>query len=205
MTDLTPEQKFWGWFAAHEQELFHFDPMSVAQRERLFKQLAEAFANVNPDLSFEFGPCCEPREFVVSASGIKEAFPSVVALVNAAPNLPRWSLIAFRPRRGFATDVDIRGRRIHTDDVRFTLVDNGTVAGIRLFLPGYREDEVATKEIGYLLLDHMLGEFDVETRLGLITMHPLRAAELDSHSLSELPDLFDRLVSRLEGRTGQPS
>ena len=33
-----------------------------------------------------------------------------------------------------------------------------------------QEDDVDLKQIGYLLLDEALGEYDVETRLGLIKM-----------------------------------
>jgi hypothetical protein len=44
------------------------------------------------------------------------------------------------------------------------------MAGVYLFIPGFREDDVALKQIGYLFLDAALGEYDVETRLGLIKM-----------------------------------
>jgi len=90
--------------------------------------------------------------------------------------------------------------------VEFSLLDNGKVAGIRLFIPGFQEGDADWKQIGYLLLDDALGEFDVESHLGLIKMYPLEAATSEKrYSFLELPLLFDRLVSRLGGRSGMPS
>jgi hypothetical protein len=46
----------------------------------------------------------------------------------------------------------------------------------------------------------------VETRLGLIKMlSPDTRTEGDRYPLRKLPTLFDRLVTRLEGRSGRPS
>ena len=71
-----------------------------------------------------------------------------------------------------------------------------------------KPDDARYKQIGYLLLDEALGEFDVETRLGLIKMlapgDPV-AIEAERYPLSKLPSDFDGLVARLEGRSGKPS
>jgi hypothetical protein len=86
------------------------------------------------------------------------------------------------------------------------LLDNGKIAGIYLFIPGFREDDADLKQIGYLLLDETLGEYDVESRLGLIKMLPPDArTNGDRYPLAELPRLFDQLVARLEGRSGRAS
>jgi len=59
-----------------------------------------------------------------------------------------------------------------------SLVDNGKLAGIYLFLPGYVETDVTYKQIGYLLLDESLGEFDVETSVGMIQMLPPKSIRI---------------------------
>lgn len=203
MTTSQREEEFWNWFVLHEDELFSFDSEREGNREHLFDELASQLIKVDPDLCFEFGPSEMKREFVISADGIKRAFPAVVSLVKAAPALDRWKLIAFRPRRA-PNVVEIQGRRIDPSDVQFTLLDNGKMAGINLFLPGFREDEFAFKQIGYLILDEALGEYDVETRLGLIKMlSPETRTGGGRYPLIELPKRFDSLVSRLEGRQGE--
>ena len=202
---MTTQEEFWNWFIQHEGELFDFDPRREAERERIFDELAGELRKVDPDLAFEFGPNELRREFVVSAGGIKRAFPAVVSLVSVAPTLDRWQVIAFRPRRPPQV-VEFRGKRVDPDDVQFSLLDNGKTAGIYLFIPGFREGDVDLKQIGYLLFDGTLGEYDVETRLGLIKMFsPDTHTVGDRYPLADLPALFDGLVARLEGHRVRPS
>jgi hypothetical protein len=199
---MTPQQEFWNWFRKHEVELFDFE----ADRERLFDQLAAALQKVDQDLTFEFGPKQAKREFVISASGLKRAFPAVSALADAAPPLERWRVTAFRPRRTPVSTVEFCGKRVDPKDVGFSLLDNGKTAGIYLFIPGLREDDASLKQIGYLLLDETLGEYDVEARLGLIKMLPPETCtDGERYPLSDLPARFDQLLARLEGRSGRPS
>jgi len=206
MSKTTLQAAFWKWFIQHEPELFGFDPDQEIEHERLFDELAAELQKVNRDLTFEFGPNGPTREFVISAAGIREAFPAVVGLAGAAPVLERWRITPFRPRRPPIGAIEVDDHRVNTNDVQFSLVDNGKMAGIYLFIPGFREHDVALQQIGYLLLDEALGEYDVETRLGLIKMlSPDTRTVGDRHALAELPRLFDRLVSRLEARSGDPS
>jgi hypothetical protein len=193
----TPQQQFWDWFRQHELELLDFE----ADQERIFDQLAGEIQKVDPNLTFEFGPREEKREFVISAGGIKRAFSAVSDLVNAAPRLERWRVTGFRPRRPPGNIVEFRGKSVNPTDVQFTLVHNGKNAGIYLFVPGFREGDADLKQIGYLLLDDLLGEYDVETRLGLIEMLPPETATSGQrYPLSELPARFDELIAHLEGR-----
>jgi hypothetical protein len=68
-----------------------------AERERIFDGLAIELQKVDPNLAFEFGPNDPKREFVISAAGIRSAFPAFVSLAAAAPTLEKWKVIAFRP------------------------------------------------------------------------------------------------------------
>jgi hypothetical protein len=108
MTKMAVQQEFWNWFNRHEEELFAFE----ADQERIFDQLATALQRVDRDLTFEFGPRAAIREFVISAGGIKRAFPSVSALALAAPTLDRWRVMAFRPRRSLSNVVEFRGKHV---------------------------------------------------------------------------------------------
>ena len=203
---MTAQEEFWNWFVQHEAELFTLNPDREAERERVFDRLATELQKVDPDLTFEFGPNEPRREFVVSAGGIKRAFPAVTSLVNAAPPLDRWQVTSFRPRRTVSNLVQFRDKRVDPRDVQFSLLDNGKMAGIHLFIPGFQENDADLMQIGYLLLDQTQGEYDVESRLGLIRMlSPDARTAGDRYPLAELPALFDQLVSRLEGRSGKAS
>jgi hypothetical protein len=203
---MTAQDAFWEWFLQNERRLFEFDPLDEDTREKLFDEIADQLQAIDRDLTFEFGPPGSIREFVISAGGIKSVFPAVSALTASVPRLTRWRVTAFRPRRFPIMPLEINGKCVGPEDVHFTLVDNGKVAGIYLFIPSFIESDVDFKQIGYLLLDEALGEYDVETRLGLIKMFsPDEHTEGERHPLPELPALFDKLVARLERRSGAPS
>jgi hypothetical protein len=195
---MKAEKDFWDWFVRHEPELFGFRADREDERESVFDELTAQLQKVHPDLAFEFGPNAVKREFVISAGGIKGAFSSVKSLVGAAPILDRWQITAFRPRRNPINVVEFRGKRVDPRDVQFTLLSNENMPGVRLFIPGYKESDSELKTIGYLLLDESLGEYDVETHLGLIEMlSPDTRTDGQRHPFPELPRQFDELVASL--------
>src|SRR5258708_6440308 len=88
----TPESDFWAWFQKNEALLFDFEK----DQEKVFDSLAAALHKVHPSLTFEFAPRQGGRrEFVISADGIKDAFPKVESLYTSAPRIPRWQFIKF--------------------------------------------------------------------------------------------------------------
>jgi hypothetical protein len=162
-----PEDRFWAWFQKNSDAIFHFEE----NQERVFDQLSAELHRVHSDLTFEFGPVEKDntREFVISAGGIKSAFPSVEKLHGAAPKLARWKWVKFRPKRAELSDIEMSGRTLRTSQVRYKLYRDGAKVGIVLFIDGYSEqEEQFFGQAGYLLLDEALGEYAVETYVGFI-------------------------------------
>jgi hypothetical protein len=192
---MTAQQQFWNWFVENENSLFDFE----MDQERVFGRLSEELEKIDQNLTFEFGPKrAGVREFIISADGVKSAFPAVSALAVAAPRLSRWEITGFRPRGDLTYIICVRSKLIDPKDVRFTLLHNGKIVGINLFIPGYDEEDHDLKQIGYLLLDQALGEFDVETKVGPINfLSPDTKTPGDRYPLRELPSLFDQLVEQL--------
>lgn len=191
-------QSFWKWFVANEAMLFDFE----RDQERVFGKLASRMRRIEPNLTFEFGPKTSiGREFVISAGGIKSAFPAVLSLVAAAPRLERWQVTGFRPRRDPILTIELRGRKADSEQVEFSLIDNGTIIGIYLFIPGFDESDVTWKEIGYLLLDVALGEYDVETKVGPFSVSSPDSAQPGTRfPFKDLPEIFDRHCLTLQDR-----
>jgi hypothetical protein len=161
------EQAFWSWFQRNSDTLYHFE----RDRERIFDQLAAEMHRVNPELTFEFGPVLDDgtREFVISAGGVKTAFPAVEELFASAPKLAAWKWVKFRPRRSSVNDIKMLGRRLNAADVSYKLYDDGAKVGIVLFIPGYSAaDKSFYGQAGFLMLDEALGEYTMETRVGFI-------------------------------------
>ena len=192
MFGSTKEAKFWKWFLKHEAELLDFEK----DQENVFDRLAVALQQVHLDLCFAFGRPETRREFVISAGGIRDAFPAVVDLLRAAPGLEKWTVTGFRPRQAEVPTVEIDGTRLDPDAVEVALTHNGVLIGIDLFMPGFSDDRVDLKQAIYIMLDAALGEYDIETKIGAIEMFPFEAETvLTRLPISELPHQFDHIVS----------
>lgn len=191
----SPVGRFWRWFADNDDRLFHFE----RDQEPTFDALATALSDVDPDLTFEFGPVHEgQRDFVISAGGIKRGFDAVRRLVASAPTSARWNVIAFRPRRPIGNIVEFDGVRVDPSSVEYSLLSSKTAVGLYLFIPGYSSDDSRFGQAAYLLLDEALGEYDVEMKLGLIKMFaPEAETNGPRYAFVELPDHFDDVCRKL--------
>ena len=189
------EAAFWKWFAANEARLFTFE----SDQEAIFDDIGAEMHRVNSDLTFEFGPVQNgKREFVISAGGIKSAFPAVESLYRSAPELKRWLWIKYRPRRVSIGDLELNGKKIKADEVTYLLAKDGDKVGVVLFLNGYSDEEKSTyRQMGYLFLDEALGEYAVEIQVGFIEFQaPESKYFSQSRPLKELPAHFDKYWGR---------
>ncbi len=180
---------FWDWFNENEAELFQF----IAGDEASLDGVAAALSPVHEDVSFEIGAVNDGRrDFVLSASGIREAFPAVQLLADAAPAYDRWSILAFRPPRSLDGMVlKLRDWEIEAADVRFRL-DLALEPKLTLFFPDYRdEDDDFFGQAAYLLVDCALGEYAAVTLVGRVGR---AVPPPDWQSLGSLPELPARLA-----------
>ena len=198
----TKEDTFWVWFEANQADLHDFDK----DREAIFDRLSEAMNKVHPELTFEFSPIREngKREFVISAGGIKDAFPAVESLHSAAPELEKWTFLKYRQRRNPINDLRFAGKEVKADEVHYAIFKDEAPdkVGFMLFLDGYTEEERGTVwgQIGYLFLDEAIGEYDVEMHVGAIVFFD-RSSKYFEHArpLAELPSHFDEKLGRTQG------
>ncbi len=201
---MTKDAMFWQYFARDEEVIFRFEK----DQKRVFARLTEELRRVHPDLTFEFGPVIEgARDFVISAGGIKKAFPAFEKLYSAKPELKRFRVIKFRPRRQVVSDINYGGLVIRSKDVYYHLVgDDKDVnkVGILLFLPGHSKGKEAEfGNIGYLMLDEAVGEYAVEMYLSAIEMMGHDSPHFEgAHPISELGEHFAEVISTKIPRTG---
>ncbi|QQS03524.1 MAG: hypothetical protein IPK50_14595 [Fibrobacterota bacterium] len=185
-------EKFWAWFSSHQEELFDFEK----NQEEVFDQLSKELRKVDSNLTFEFGPKENGvREFVISADGILSSFPAVETLYAAKPDLKRWQVLKFRPRREASLDLELGGIRITKSDLKFALTksaDPGKV-GIAVFIRGYKEeDHPKYIQACFLVLDGLVGEYDMETKVGAIDLYGFDSPHIENaQQMDSLPSKFD--------------
>ena len=189
---LSKEEKFWTWFEANSDVYYEFEE----NQNELFAQLEHELSKIHPNLTFVFsGISNNKREFIISADGILDAFPAVESLVNKAPTLENWKIIAFRPRLGTEISITYEGLTLDPKDIFFKYGTDHQKKkiGIELFIKNFNESDQRFFYAAFLILDNALGEYDVEKKLGYIEFRNLSEEknELDLIEFSELPKIVD--------------
>ncbi len=189
------ENYFWERFLKMSDELFNFK----ANRRKLITDLLRIIKEIHPNLTFEIGPKVgDRREFIISASGAREAFLAVISLVKTAPKLRKWKFVAFKPRRETKATIYFAGITVSTEDVLFEYTKEGKgKIGIVLYGKNIGEFDIRVQYAMFGLLDILLGEYDVETRIGTVDVRPLPTYHINGlKPLSELPSIVDRCFKR---------
>src|ERR1044071_6878600 len=108
MTTDREAMQFWSWIKTNEAKL-----RAGAAGDPLFKELLTRLHNYNPKLYFEIGGMRgQKTEFIITAEGDASQFKSVYALVDKAPVISGWEILALKPAHGFDFVTQHEGARI---------------------------------------------------------------------------------------------
>src|ERR1700732_4799740 len=164
------EERFWNWFSHNSHRYLHFEN----HRDHLFQALKVELGKINSSLAFEFSGLFKDgsREFIISADGIKSLFPIVINLVNYAPPLKNWKIIAFRQPHKDITQINFQNLNVKLNDIFFGYTKNNGKIDIELHIRSFYESSEWTN-ISFILLDTVLGEFDAEIYVGGINKKSL--------------------------------
>lgn len=203
----TREKLFWDWFVKNENTLFSFEN----NQDKVLNLISSKLSECQYDLVFEISrPINGKRQLVISADGISDRFPHVQSLVGAAPSLPRWDIIAFRPRLNDYAKFKLQyaGKDIDPSKIWiYHRIEKGNFDLI-VYHPEYTGLERA-KFVGasYILLDMALGEYDVATGIRYIDHQrlPDNPLERGLRPFSELREIFDEYKSKLKPNAGLDS
>jgi len=148
-------EAFWNWFIANREEEPSLLISSVNERLKL----------VSFGLSAELSVQSSPKELIVTPQGVKKFFADAYALVENAPTIDGWSIVATKESldEGYyfkMGDVEINLDEVtfmpllseeHPDDIAIRLYHKEYVAE-----KGEKQNAVVTGL--YILLDTLLGE-----------------------------------------------
>ncbi|QDT45872.1 hypothetical protein Pan241w_60000 [Gimesia alba] len=190
---------FWQWFKTNLNRFHSFED----HQAELMEELGERLYEVDDGLTFELSVLDTEgvRDLVISADGIQDSFPAVLALTENAPDLPGWTFTPFRQRIDVTQfGLQFGDRELNANDFYFWLQTEEGAIDLILFAPDLTEENrEEMMGAAFILLDMTLGEFDVTLNLRYIDFQPLpedpEAEELQP--LPELPAAFDALYSAL--------
>lgn len=199
------EPEFWPWFQANEariREAFERREAAPEALQAMTLEIAEAFRRVEPNLVFEYGKAEDGvYEFVVSAEGLRESIPRVLATVESAPPVAGWRFIAFRPRNPDFRDVavSIGGVEIGPESIWYRMAPAGGQVDLVIALQGFDAgNDGPLTQVAFILLDQALGEYDVMTKIRYIDFEALPSdpQRHDLKPLSEIRGDFDAVFPR---------
>src|SRR5688572_13561545 len=158
------------------------------------QRVSTELERVNAGLSAEIGGDGADRDLVLTADGNRDLFPVIQAVHAERPQVvPGWTIIAFRPRAApgdFGVRIEMGGRTVDPREVRFVATRAASKLELDVFIPGFTTTE-EMGGIGFILLDHTIGEYDMETVIGGIAFAALDKAPSGARPLEELPAVVD--------------
>ena len=188
-----PEEDFWKWFAKNQKYIYE-NVENKDKQEELFDDISSRLHKIDENLAFEFSPIHENkiREFSISADGIEESFPAVENLIAKSPKIKNWQFNAFRQRvPGDEMMLDFGEFKIGYDDIYFRYSTSHNELGIELNIRNYN-NTAAMKNAIYILLDGLLGEYDVTMNIDWIEWVELDENNVENlNQFIELRDLID--------------
>lgn len=145
-------------------------------------------------------------DLIVTAHGSTEHFPLLMQVVAAAPALQSYRVRAFRERTtepDFPIGMD--GFELATSEVLIALEQDGGQAALEIRfgreIPSDYLDHA--RNMAFIMLDHVLGEYDFAVKVGAVDFVEEPAdPQAQWVPLSQLPPVFDRYWVQTLGRTG---
>jgi hypothetical protein len=188
------EERFWNWFFKHQETYYH-EIENLEIREEIFDNLSNELDKVHKGLVFEFSKIHENgiREFTISADGVKDLFPIVEQLVKKATKMDNWQFHAFRQRlQNDTIELLYKDFKISYADLYFRYQDGGYGnVGIELNIKNFDESSQMKNAI-YILLDCLIGEYDVTVGIDCIEWVKLDESNIDKlYPITYLRTLLD--------------
>lgn len=189
-------QKFWQYFIDHEKELYNFRDKDI---EKLFGDLYRLINKVNNQLVFSTPkPLIDgKREFTISASSISKNFPDVIRLVEAAPKMERFTIIAFNQRNDDDHATTCNDIELTRDDVFFDYIYDRehNAFYLTLYTKGFKEENDDYYRVVFDLLEIVIGEYVLGTEITEIVFKKYNNED-DLLPINDLPKILEDIKKR---------
>ena len=164
MSSIEKINKFWSWFEKNQHQYLFLDQVDQGEKERLLDEFLQNLHGYCSSLFFAIGgnPKNDKIDIIITAEGIIEHFDKVEQLVNNAPKLQDWNIIAFKQPGESGFKIDFGDREFDPDDIIFIPLvsrEDPSAIGIHVCYPDYDEAERSVfMSATFLMLDSLIGE-----------------------------------------------
>ncbi|MHA4895354.1 hypothetical protein ACXZ1K_11415 [Pedobacter sp. PWIIR3] len=186
---MKKEHVFWNWFKENEAKYFFLNQIEDDdEREEILNDFLEHLHLYCENLYFEIGGMPdEKQDLIVTAGGNEDFFEAVETLVEAAPSLENWNIIAFKPAIDDGV-ISYDGVKLDAETMYFMPLENSSSKkiGLRVYEPNYDPNHKSNFiNCLHLVLDNLLGEKASVQEIGYLEMRTL-TNEIDTEDLIKL-------------------
>lgn len=177
------ENIFWNWFLENEDKYSGFEKVKNPKiKEKLLEELLRKLHNYSDGLYFEIGGFPNGiNELIVTAEGKRNYFKDVEKLVDSAPLIKNWNVIAFKPPMGDIFNSNFGGIMLEPKNIWFLPLENEecpSELGLRLsysnlnILQKEQEQNAIFNLIECILGEKYLGENICHIEVGPFPQNP---------------------------------
>jgi hypothetical protein len=187
--------QFWNWFSENKKMIEDFissDIQDYTPYEILSAKLKEYHDEVIPELTID---SLDNFVLILSCDGIRAGVEPVEELYATAPLIDKWIIQKYRAP-GSIIDLNFKGLDFKAKDIKAKYFLSTGKIDIELYIKGYSEQDSRYKNLAFLYLDHLIGEYLVMTKVGAIEFKKLGlfSKTSDMVTLPELCELIKALV-----------
>lgn len=184
---------FWKWFSDHRVKLEDF--INDPNRDyAIYHEMTEELQKFSELLYPEITVKDDTYVLIITPNGISEGIEPTREIVAAAPAFDNWEFVRFRQPMD---DVSLEQQGLQYESTEIEVLPEldkeRDKVNILVFIRNMNKDPRAYQTLAFLYMDHILGEFNVITKVGYIDFKHLDPgmAVADSISLIELRKLIE--------------
>lgn len=177
---------FWDWFL--DRSDYIYDNVE-SDTENIALEITEHLKKIHPDIEFEipFEFEDEKRTLIISADGDISLFDLVLELVENAPKIMNWEILAFRPRLHQKNQIiDLDGITMDYHNVFFSYKIEEAKLVLDIYIKDFNGSDNRYVHLYFLLLDSLIGEYDSVTLIQETRIYPYQKLP----GLREFPELL---------------
>lgn len=194
-----PEGRFWQWLEDSK------DFLIKAYEEKNYTLVTNSIGlrleEIDSGLDFEFGKDEDGNyDLIFSACGSRKLIDRVIELYKTSPTWEGWRFTAFKPRAAEST-LHFQDKQYSGDSVYYGSVYADDLTHITIFFSDFTNEEEFFP-VAFMMLDMLLGEYDVMTCVGEIYIDQL-PENPESQGLRLISNLVEEIDSRKPYMTAQ--
>ena len=195
-------EEFWIWFTENNKQFLFLNQIDSREiKDKLLDDFIKELHKYCDKLYFEIGGHPEDNnvELIITAEGNVDYFDKVEELVDSAPKLKDWQIIAFKPPMGKGFKTNYHGKEFDPSKIIFIPLnheDDPKLVGLQVCYPDYSDGERDIFINGtYIAIDTLIGE--KSTALDINYLEVVRTPEnIKDYDFGHLEDIKEYIEEK---------